>query len=170
MAAAPRTILVVDDEEPVRLALSRVLQASGYTVLTADSGEAALPLLQARPVQLLISDNHMPGMSGIDLLKLARVRRPNVLRIMLTGDKDADLPLRSINEGEAYRFMRKPWNNQDLRTIVHFAFEVIALEEEKRKLLTLVRAERKARESGVPVDPADLEAELLLLAEAEIEE
>jgi len=167
MAPPSRSVLIIDDEQSVRVALTRILEASGYLVSAAESGEAGLLVLERIPVHLVISDNHMPGMPGIDFLKLVRVRYPNVVRIMLTGDPDPETPVRSINEGEVYRFIRKPWNNADLKTILHFAFEVVALEEEKRQLISLVRKERRARETGSPLDPMDLEAELLLLAEEE---
>lgn len=167
MAPPLRRILVVDDEESVCHALRRVLESSGYLVSVAESGEAGLRILETTPVQVVISDNSMPGMLGIDFLKLVRVRHPNVVRIMLTGDPHPETPVRSINEGEVYRFIRKPWDNADLRTILHFAFGVVALEEEKRRLIALVRKQRQARESGSPMDPADLEEEVLLLAEEE---
>jgi DNA-binding NtrC family response regulator len=163
-----RMVLVVDDEESVREALSRILMSEGYTVVTAESGQQALELLQVKPVQLVISDQIMPGLSGIDLLKLVRVRHPRVLRIMLTGDTNRELPVRSINESEVYRFIRKPFSNADLRTIVSLAFEVSRLEDEKRQLIALVRGQRAAWEQGKsPNDPLGLEAELLLLAEDE---
>lgn len=161
-----RTILVVDDEDHVRTALSRVLADAGYTVLTAESGEEALEVLREQPVKLLISDNNMPGISGLDLFKDVRRRHPQILRVMLTGDTDPELAVRSINEAEVYRFIRKPWNNADLRTIVQLAFDVIVLEDEKRQLLQIVRRYRAARERGDP--PPILEAELLLLAEADL--
>ena len=161
-----RTILVVDDEEHVRTALSRVLGDAGYTVLAAESGEEALEVLREQPVKLLISDNNMPGMSGLDLLKDVRRSHPGILRVMLTGDTDPELAVRSINEAEIYRFIRKPWNNADLRTIAQLAFDVILLEDEKRQLLEIVRRYRAARERGDP--PPSLEAELLLLAEADL--
>jgi response regulator RpfG family c-di-GMP phosphodiesterase len=91
-----------------------------------------------------------------------------VLRVMLTADKDPEIVVRSINESEVYRFIRKPWSNQELRTIMHFAFRVIRLEDEKRKLIAMVREQRKAFKEGR--DPAGLEAELLLLAEDEAKE
>jgi DNA-binding NtrC family response regulator len=163
-----RMLLVVDDEESVREALSRILGDEGYSVVTADGGEQALQLLQVKPIQLVITDQIMPGLSGLDLIKLIRVRHPRVLRIILTGDTDRDLPVRSINEGEVYRFIRKPFSNADLRTIVSLGFEVIRLEEEKRQLIALVRGQRAAWEEGKsPTDPLGLEAELLLLAEDE---
>ncbi len=157
------TVLVVDDEPGVRAALTQVLQRLGYMVVTAESGEEALQRLQENPVEVIISDQHMPGLSGIDLLKLVRVRHPRVVRIMLTADKDPDVPIRSINEGEVYRFIRKPWNNNDLRTVLSFAFEIARLEQEKRHLVTLLKNQIASRD-----DPADLERELVKLAEDEI--
>jgi DNA-binding NtrC family response regulator len=105
-------------------------------------------------------------MSGIELLKEARRRHPHMLRIMLTADKDPDLAVRSINEGEVYRFLRKPWSNADVLTVVHLAFEVLLLEDEKRQLLDIVRRYREARERGEPA--TQIEAELLLLGESEL--
>jgi DNA-binding NtrC family response regulator len=164
----PRVVLVVDDEEYVRTGLTRILQDSGYTVFAAESGEEALQTLADHPIKLLISDNNMPGMSGLELFKEVRRHKPHVLRIMLTGDSDPDLAVRSINEAEVYRFIRKPWSNHDLRTIVRLAFDVLVLEDEKRRLLEIVRKHRAARSLGEAA-PED-EAELLLLAEADLVE
>jgi len=161
-----RSVLVVDDEEHVRANLARVLESEGYAITTAGSGEEALGLLRDLTVQVMISDNNMPGLSGLELFKTVRKDHPQVLRIMLTGDADPDLAVRSINEAEVYRFIRKPWNNQDLRTIVRLAFEVAVLEDEKRKLLEIVRRHRAARKTGQA--PAEDETELLLLAEADL--
>jgi response regulator RpfG family c-di-GMP phosphodiesterase len=157
------TVLVVDDEPRVRIALTQVLHRLGHTVVEAESGEEALQLLQDHAVEVIISDQHMPGLSGIDLLKLVRVRHPKVVRIMLTADEDAEIPIRSINESEVYRFIRKPWNNNDLRTVLSFAFEIARLEQEKRHLVTLLKNQLATRD-----DPADLEKELVKLADEEI--
>jgi DNA-binding NtrC family response regulator len=164
----PQVVLVVDDEEYVRNGLTRVLQDAGYTVFAAESGEEALRMLADHPIRLLISDNNMPGMTGLELFREVRRRHPHVLRIMLTGDTDPDLPVRSINDAEVYRFVRKPWNNQELRTIVRLAFEVLVLEDEKLRLLEIVRKHRAARSLGEATP--DEEAELLLLAEADLVE
>lgn len=160
------TVMVVDDEKAVRAALRQVLGQQGYTVVTAASAEEALDLLRNVPAQVLISDQHMGGggLSGVDLLKVVRVRHPRVVRILLTADQDPEVPVRSINESEVYRFIRKPWNNADLRTIVSFAFEVASLEQEKQDLVTRMRNELSPKE-----DPAGIEAELLRLAEDELD-
>jgi len=156
-------ILVVDDEAGVRNALRRLLEGDDYSVLLAENGEEALKVLQDTPVHIIISDQNMPGLSGIDLLKLVRVRHPRIVRIMLTADEHPEVPVRSINESEVYRFIRKPWNNADVRTIVSLAFEIARLEQEKRHLVMMMRS--KDAPSG---DPADIESELLRLAEDEI--
>jgi len=161
----PRAILVVDDEEQVRNALSRLLGAAGYTVLGAGTGEEGLQTLATQPVQLVISDQNMPGMSGIDFLKSVRERHPHVLRMMLTADQKPDTVVRSINEGEVYRFIRKPWDNTSLKTMVHFAFEVILLEEENRQLLAIVRRQRAELRQVRPTPDAEAE---MVLAEAEL--
>ena len=163
MASAGGTILIVDDEPAVRAALTMVLERAGYAVVAAESGDQALRLLKSKPIEVVISDQHMPGLSGVDLLKLVRVRYPRVVRIMLTADTDPEVPVRSINEGEVYRFIRKPWNDADLRTILSLAFHIARLEQEKRHLVTLLR-----NQLASPRDPAEVEAQLLELVEEEI--
>jgi two-component system probable response regulator PhcQ len=119
-----KTILVVDDEETVRDSLASVLKREGYKLFVAESGDYGLQALKEHPeVRLVICDHNMPGLSGVEFLKLVRERHPNVTRIMLTGDPDPQTIIRSINEGEVYRFIKKPWDNIALRVIVYFAFE-----------------------------------------------
>ena len=139
MQGKEKTILVVDDEDSVRDSLSAVLEREGYTVLQASDGEEGLALLKERPIQLVLSDQNMPGMTGVEFLKLVRERHPHILRIMLTGDPDPQTIIRSINEGEVYRFLKKPWDNTLLRVTVYFAFESIQLEEENRRLVAALR-------------------------------
>jgi len=138
-AAKEKNILVVDDEETVRDSLASILSREGYRVSMAESGEEGLRILKDQPIQLVISDHNMPQMTGIEFLKLVRERHPQVLRIMLTGDPDPQTIIRSINEGEVYRFIKKPWDNTMLRVTVYFAFETIVLEEENRRLIAALR-------------------------------
>ena len=90
----PRTILVVDDEAAVRRSLTQVLERAGYTVKATDNGRHALELLQDNAIDLVISDHHMPELSGIDLLKLVRVRHPHVVRIIITAYQEPDTAVR----------------------------------------------------------------------------
>ena len=139
-AVKEKNILVVDDEETVRESLAAILEREGYRVFQAESGEEGLRVLKETPgIQLVISDHNMPQMSGVEFLKLVRERYPHVLRIMLTGDPDPQTIIRSINEGEVYRFIKKPWDNTMLRVTVYFAFETIQLEEENRRLIAALR-------------------------------
>jgi len=138
-AIRERSILVVDDEESVRVSLSAVLEREGYKVLTAEGGEEGLRLLKDNPIQLVITDYNMPGMNGVEFLKLVRERNPSAMRMMLTGDPDPQIIIRSINEGEVYRFIKKPWDNTMLRVTVYFAFETVQLEHENRRLLSALR-------------------------------
>ena len=173
-AVKEKNILVVDDEETVRESLAAILEREGYRVFQAESGDEGLRVLKETPgIQLVISDQNMPGMSGIEILKLVRERYPNVTRIMLTGDPDPQVIIRSINEGEVYRFIKKPWDNTMLRVTIYFAFEAIQLEEENRRLVAALRRQMnflKDLERDFPYLAAltrDEDAQLLL-AEADL--
>jgi DNA-binding NtrC family response regulator len=134
-----RIVLVVDDETDVRRSLKRLLEPAGYTVHAAKSGVEGLEVMKDHPVQLVISDKEMPGMSGIEFLKLVRDRHPHVRRIMLTGRSDLATALSAINEGEVYRFLPKPWSDEELLVALYFAFEAIELEDANRRLVAAVR-------------------------------
>lgn len=134
-----RTLLIVDDEENVRSALKRALRRESYEVFTASGPEEALELLQQQPVDLVVSDHLMPRMTGLELLKLVHDRYPGVGRIMLTGHADMETAIKAINESEIYRFLQKPWDDLELKVILHLAFEQIDLERENRRLLSALR-------------------------------
>ena len=107
---ATHSMLLVDDEEGVRAALRRCLRAERYEIVEASSGSAGLALLRTRPVDVIIADQLMPQMSGIDFLCSARIVRPDTVRIVLTGHADLEVAMRAINEGLVYRFLVKPWD------------------------------------------------------------
>jgi DNA-binding NtrC family response regulator len=174
LAGPERVILVVDDDETVRTSLSRILERDGYTVVTAESAHDALVILKQRQVHLVISDQEMPGMTGVELLKLIRERHPDVCRIMLTGKTDFDVAVAAINEGEVYRFLPKPWDNMTLKVTVHFAFEHLLLEAENRRLVAALRRQvelmrgferqfQALSRSGADLESAQLLAEADLL-------
>ncbi len=112
------TILVVDDERWIRLNLKRILESDGHKVLPADSGQAALAVLQEQKVDLILSDQRMPRMSGLDLLEHAREKFPEVIRVMLTGFADLQLALDAINRVEIHRLLLKPYSKQQIQATV----------------------------------------------------
>ena len=118
----PYKILIVDDEPPNLRALERLFRED-YEVLTASSGGEALELLDRHDVALLITDQRMPEMTGIELLKKTVSLRPRMVRIILTGYTDVDALVEAINSGQVYRYVTKPWNNDDLRLTVKRALE-----------------------------------------------
>jgi DNA-binding NtrC family response regulator len=115
-------ILIVDDETANLRALERLFR-DDYDVLTAGSGADALQLLRQHDIALLITDQRMPGMTGIDLLKNTVPLRPRMVRIILTGYTDVDTLVEAINCGEVYKYVNKPWNNEELRLLVARALE-----------------------------------------------
>jgi DNA-binding NtrC family response regulator len=115
-ALKPRVLFV--DDEPRVLTTMRVLFRSGYQMYFADSGQAALDLLKTQPVDVIVSDQRMPGMTGIEMLRAARELNASAMRILLTGYADLNAIIGSINEGEIFRFVNKPWSNEDLTSTV----------------------------------------------------
>jgi len=128
------TLLFVDDEEGVVTALKRIFLAENYRILTARSGFEALTILAAEEVQLVVTDHRMPGMTGAQLLKEIKNRWPSVIRIMLTGFADVQSVMGAVNEGAVYKFITKPWNDEDLRLTVSLALQQYVLIKENKKL------------------------------------
>ena len=118
----PYKIMIVDDE-PANLRLLERLFRNDYNVLTAESGADALNLLEQHDVALIITDQRMPGMSGIELLKRTTSIRPHMVRIILTGYTDVASLVEAINGGHVYKYVTKPWSNDDLRLTVSRALE-----------------------------------------------
>jgi two-component system, sensor histidine kinase and response regulator len=115
-------LLIVDDEPANLRALERLFREQ-YDVLTAVSGAVALELLDHHNVALLITDQRMPEMTGIELLKKTVTLRPRMVRIILTGYTDVDALVEAINCGEVYRYVTKPWTNEELLLTVKRALE-----------------------------------------------
>ncbi len=123
-AAAPpeRTILLVDDEPHVLSALGRLLAPEGYRVLMADSGARGLELLATQSVHVILSDQRMPHMSGMEFLSRVKDLHPDTVRIVLSAQADKESVTRAINEGAIYKFLDKPWSDEMLRAQVGEAF------------------------------------------------
>lgn len=115
-------LLLVDDETANIRLLERVFRES-YFCLTATSGQEAMDLLDKHEVAVIITDQRMPRMSGIELLKRSAARRPHMVRILLTGYTDVEALVEAINCGLVYIYVSKPWNNEDLKLRVSRAVE-----------------------------------------------
>jgi eukaryotic-like serine/threonine-protein kinase len=116
-------ILFVDDEERILTALRSIFR-SRYDVHIASNGEQALELARQYPFPLIVSDQRMPLMTGVEVLRQVREFSPNTVRILLTGYSDLAAIVGSINEGEVFRFVSKPWNNQELQQIIGEAMDI----------------------------------------------
>ncbi len=115
-------IMIVDDEPPNLRTLERLFRLD-YQVVTAQSGAEALALLEQHDVALVISDQRMPGMTGIELMSRTVALRPQMVKILLTGYMDVGALIEAINGGLVYKYLTKPWNNDDLRLTVSRALE-----------------------------------------------
>ncbi|MGB9624214.1 MAG: response regulator, partial [Phycisphaerae bacterium] len=134
-----RTVLLVDDEPNVLAGLTRVLHKEAYTILTAHTAEEAARVLETRPVDLIVSDESMPGMSGTEFLARVAAEHPNIVRIVLTGHPTLSTALRALNEGKVYHFFTKPCNEIDLAITIRHALEQKDLAERAGALLEVTK-------------------------------
>ena len=135
MALDPKSypILVVDDEQD-NLDAFRFNFRKTFELLTATSGAEALEILDKTDVAVVITDQRMPKMTGLELLKEVRVRRPDAVGIILTAFTDVDVLIESINLGQVYRYITKPWEAKEVRGVIQYALERFHLTRENQKL------------------------------------
>ncbi|QSQ14891.1 response regulator [Myxococcus landrumensis] len=134
MSELRHTLLFVDDEADVLDILSRMFQRR-YRVLTALSGQAALEVLRREQVDVLVTDQRMPEMTGIELAATARAEGFDVTTLLLTGFTDPDDLIAAINQGQVYRYITKPWDVNDLLITVKNAVEYTQLRRDKERLI-----------------------------------
>ena len=124
MNSKPR-ILLVDDEERILRTLTMLLRMQ-YQVFSTTDGHEALKILQQEKINVLISDQRMPTMIGTELLEKAKNLSPNTVRILLTGYADVEAAMDSVNDGEIFRYINKPWGPKELRDTVADAVNIAA--------------------------------------------
>lgn len=141
-------ILCVDDERNVLRALERVFLDDDYEIALAGSGDEGLSIFESSgPFQIVISDYRMPVMNGVEFLKEVYKLDPDSVRIVLSGYADIGSIVAAINEGHIYKFIAKPWNDEELRETIHACLERYFLQKKNRELLTeLARANRELEE------------------------
>ncbi|TAK63297.1 response regulator [Methylobacter sp.] len=129
-----RIILLVDDEINIINALKRTLRCDNYTILTANSGEEGLALLAMHEVGVIIADQRMPHMTGVEFLRKVKTLYPKTLRIVLSGYTELESVTSAINEGAIYKFLTKPWDDDLLRDNIRNAFQHYEMEQENLRL------------------------------------
>lgn len=153
MDAPLPSILCVDDEPGILSALRRLFRAKGFDVRVAEGGQAGLDALAQQSADVVISDMRMPQMDGVAFLAQVRQRWPDTMRLLLTGYADITSTMGAINEGEIFRYIAKPWDDNDILLIVRSALQQRTLELERRRLQALVAAQN----SELKILNADLE-------------
>ncbi len=131
------TLLFIDDDANILAALKRLFKPLGYNILATKSSTEAFALLEKGNIDLVICDMRMPQMNGAEMLEQIRIKWPDVVRILLTGYSDIDSTIAAINRGEIYRYISKPWDDNDMMLTVRDALERKRLLAEKQRLDTL---------------------------------
>jgi len=133
------TVLFVDDEAPILSSLKRLFRKASFNCCFAESGEEGLKLLEGQTVDLIVSDMRMPKMSGAEFLAIARTKWPDTMRILLTGHSDISATIDALNKGGIYRYISKPWNDQELEEAIEQSLRLRRLERERVELLALTQ-------------------------------
>ncbi len=133
-----RTILLVDDEENILSALKRLLRRDGYKIITATSGALGLQRLVEQPIDVIVSDQRMPGMTGVEFLRRAKELYPETVRIVLSGYTELQSITDAVNEGAIYKFLTKPWDDERLRGHIAEAFRTKEMADENTRLASAV--------------------------------
>ncbi len=130
-----RTLLLIDDEEAVTSALRRLLREDGYKILCASSGPEGLELMAKHEIGVIVSDQRMPEMTGVEFFSQVKDMYPNTIRMVLSGYADLDSVTDAINRGWIYKFLNKPWDNASLRNSLQEAFRRYELVREEEQLV-----------------------------------
>ena len=133
------TLLVVDDEVDVLESLRHQFHR-GYRVLTSVSGKQAIEILLTEDVELILTDQRMPGMSGDQFLREARRLKPDAIRMLFTGYADIQAVISAVNEGHIFRYILKPWDSVELEGIIHQGVEQYNLLAERKRLVAELQA------------------------------
>jgi len=126
-------VLYVDDE-PLALETFRLQFKEDFAVHTAQNGEEAMRILQENEIAVILTDQRMPRLSGVELLKQVKVHHPDTVRMLITAYSDMDVVIEAINEGNVYRYLAKPYNEDDLRNAIRQGIETFYLIRERERL------------------------------------
>ena len=135
MSSTAMKVLLVDDETAVLHAVRRIFSHSQVVeLLTVEDPFAAMEMVVEGGIALVISDQQMPGMTGLEFLSWVNANHPEIVKIIMTGDTDIQTAVQAINDIGVYKFIRKPWNNDDLYWTVVRALEMARMQRKNRQL------------------------------------
>ena len=150
------SLLVVDDEPYILATLSSLL-AENYDVLTADTAEAAQGLFAQRDIDLVLTDQRMPRMSGVQLLEWVRAHHPRTVRLLMTGFAELEEAVEAINRAQVFRYLFKPWRAEELQEVLQSAARTFLLERANEQLLKELRTLNQELEQRVQQRTRELE-------------
>lgn len=134
MATVKANILYVDDE-PNNLTSFVATFRRYYNIFTAESAKEGIEILKRNPIQLIITDQRMPEMTGVQFLEAVIPDFPDAIRLILTGFSDVDAIIKAINTGRVYKYISKPWNESELKLTIDIALKTYYLEQENKSLI-----------------------------------
>ncbi|MDA8962943.1 response regulator [Pseudomonadales bacterium] len=142
-----QNLLCVDDESGILSSLVRALHHEDFNVLTASNSSDALQVLSEHEIQVILVDQHMPEIDGLNLIKKIKAQHPFIVSVILSGLVDMDYVLAAINRGDVQRFLAKPWNNEELKTVLRQCFHHFDLVHSNRQLNDVVNQQKKQLEN-----------------------
>ena len=157
-------LLIIDDEVEITRTIARQFRKK-YKVYTATSAQEALTIMEKEHIQVILSDQRMPGISGVDFFGLIKDKYPDALKLILTGYSDIEAVIGAINEGQVFRYITKPWNPDELESILNEAFEKYELITNNRKLMFRLQEANELLEQKVKLRTSELENSNLRLSE-----
>jgi DNA-binding NtrC family response regulator len=134
-----KKIMLVDDEVNVLNSLTRSLRREGYELISFIGAAPAFEYLESNSVDVIVSDHRMPSVTGLEFLIKVRKKHPDIIRILLTGYADMEVAIRAVNEGKLYRFLTKPWKDEELKVILKNALQLRGLLVRNNKLLKKIK-------------------------------
>ena len=161
-------LLIIDDEVDITKALVRQFRRKYNVISTTDASEA-LKIMENEKIQVVLSDQRMPGMTGVDFFAQIKDKYPDALKLILTGYSDIEAVIGAINEGQVFRYVKKPWNPDELETIIREAFEKYELITNNRKLMTSLQEANQNLEEKVQARTLELEKVNARLSELNLE-
>lgn len=162
MNSAKHPILIVDDEEDVLLSLRSMFRRE-YEVLTVPRARDALDLMEKRDVHIVVSDQRMPDMNGVDFLAEVSRRFPDVIRLMITGYMDIHSVTEAVNRGHVFRYLAKPWDPGELEAAVRQAAEQYEVLDERRRLLRELEEANQLKTAFITIASHELNTPLTIV-------